>query len=88
MHTLYLVATIDVRGPLPVIVHVGTYSESWKTLTLQHAPGRCYCDLAEAKGDDFEDAEEKLRELLREYHGLRWALDWLDRGGTPLGGDR
>ena len=87
-NTAYLVATIDTKGPLPVVVHVGVYSESWKSLTMRHAPGLCYADLAEGRGADYEEAQKDLRAGLVAYAGFRWIIDWLDRGGTPLGGDR
>ena len=81
MSTAYLIAVIDSTSNPPQIAGVSILSERWQTATLRHSPTRCYVNLWESSGKDWEEARANLREEIegpRGYPGLHWALAWVD----------
>ena len=83
MSTAYLIAVIDSTSNPPQIAGVSILSERWQTATLRHSPTRCYVNLWESSGKDWEEARANLRE---EIEGPRGGHEGA-RGGHPLAGE-
>lgn len=82
MKVVYLVATLDATQKPPCVIGVSLVGEPWAKMTLPHSAERCYVNLWEAKGVDWDDAVANLRDEIagpRGYPGMHWALAWIDR---------
>jgi len=80
----YLVARFDATVDPPVLLAVGTYGESWGTLTLAHSRKQFYADLAEGEGKTYDDAMKSLMKVIDYYPGLHWVRGWLDGKRTAV----
>ena len=80
-HPAYLVAFLcyNPKSGGQAVAHVGIFGESAEELTMEH--GTTYADLASCDGASYQEAHDRVIELVRQYRHLHWTLPWIDE--TP-----
>lgn len=72
-HAAYLVVELDTEGPVPFVRSVAIASS--RSIT---ARPETVCDtMLHAEGNDFQEAQERLLDLIHEIDGFHWTLKYL-----------
>lgn len=72
----YLVVTLDVSGVVPCVHDVGIYSESAGSLTT--LAGHARSDVLSSAGPSYQEAQDALKRMIKEYDHFKWAWPWVD----------
>ncbi len=75
MFSAYLCATLNTRGPIPVVTSVRIYSEPAKHLTKLRND-ETYAEIYSAQGSSFQEAKDLVDRFAEEF--VPWTLPFLD----------
>jgi len=68
----WVLARVDVSGPVPMVVSVNHYGEPSPTSHMNYR----WWTLGEGEGDSYTEAKEKAHTMALAWH--EWAKPWLD----------